>query len=72
MVLDDPAAFLADKGYAFPFAVDTEDDAVWGIVKGTSTLPQTIVLDRNGVVTYNQIKSVTPEMLDALYAQAAE
>ena len=71
LVTDDPAAFLADKGWSLPFAVDTADDSLWGIVNGSSTLPQTIVLDRNGVVVYNQKGSVTPELLEALYAQAS-
>ena len=71
IVTDDPAEFLADKGWTIPFAVDTEDDMLWSIVDGSSTLPQTIVLDRNGVVVYNQKGSVTPEVLAALYEQAA-
>jgi thiol-disulfide isomerase/thioredoxin/Fe-S-cluster-containing hydrogenase component 2 len=71
IVTDDPAEFLADKGWVIPFTVDTEDDTLWKIVNGSSTLPQTIVLDRNGTVIYNQKGSVTPEMLAALYEQAA-
>jgi thiol-disulfide isomerase/thioredoxin len=71
MVTDDPKEYLADKDYSFPFALDTEDDLVWNIVNGSSTLPQTIVLDRNGVVIYNQKGSVTPEVLAALYKQAS-
>jgi thiol-disulfide isomerase/thioredoxin len=71
LVTDDPAEFLADKGWTIPFAVDTEDDMLWSIVDGSSTLPQTIVLDRNGIVIYNQKGSVTPEVLAALYEQAA-
>ena len=71
IVTDDPAEFLAAKGWTIPFAVDTEDDMLWSIVDGSSTLPQTIVLDRNGVVIYNQKGSVTPEVLAALYEQAA-
>ena len=71
VVTDDPAEYLADKGWRLPFAVDTEDDTVWKIVNGSSTLPQTIVLDRNGVVIYNQKGSVTPEVLAALYEQAS-
>ena len=71
LVTDDPDAFLAGKDYALPFAMDTPDDLVWRIVDGSSTLPQTIVLDRNGVVIYNQKGSVTPTMLEALYARAA-
>ena len=71
IVTDDPAEFLAGKEYRISFAVDTEDDSIWRIVNGSSTLPQTIVLDRNGVVIYNQKGSVTPELLAALYAQAS-
>lgn len=53
-----------------PMAVDTDDDLVFGIVGGSSTLPQTIVLNRRGEVIYNEVRSVTPEMLAALYEQA--
>lgn len=66
-----PKEYLSDKGYAIAFALDTDDDYVWQIVNGASTLPQTIVLDRNGVVVYNQKGSVTPEILAALYEQAS-
>ena len=71
IVTDEPDEYLSDKDYAIPFALDTEDDYVWQIVNGASTLPQTIVLDRNGIVIYNQKGSVTPEMLTALYEQAS-
>ncbi|MBR0388160.1 MAG: hypothetical protein IJH85_10240, partial [Clostridia bacterium] len=66
LVTMDPVAFIADKGFAMPFATDT-GDAVNTIVGGTGTLPQTIVLNRKGEVVYNQIGSVTPEVLAALY-----
>ena len=72
MVVDDPEEYLADKGWTIPFAVDTEDSMVWNIVDGSSTLPQTIVLNRRGEVIYNQKGSVTPEMLAAFYEQASE
>ena len=52
--------------------MDTEDDTLWKIVNGSSTLPQTIVLDRNGTVIYNQKGSVTPEVLAALYEKASQ
>lgn len=71
IVTDDPAEFLADKGYEMPFAVDGEDNALWTVVNGSSSLPQTIVLDRNGVVIYNQQGSVTAEVLETLYEQAS-
>jgi len=69
LVTADPVAFIADKGFAMPFATDT-DDAVNTIVGGTGTLPQTVVLNRRGEVVYNQIGSVTPEVLAALYDEA--
>ena len=71
IVTDDPAGFLAGRGWDIPFAVDTEDDLLWNIVGGSSTLPQTIVLDRSGRVIYNRKGSVTPEMLKTLYEQAS-
>ena len=71
IVTDDPAEFISDKGWSISFAVDTDDDAFWEIVNGSSTLPQTIVLDRNGTIIYNQKGSVTPEALAALYEQAS-
>ena len=70
MVMDDPAEYLADKGYAMPFATDDDDDTVAEIVGSTGTFPQTIVLNRRGEVVYNKIGSVTPEMLSALYDEA--
>jgi hypothetical protein len=72
IVTDDPAEFLKDKGWEIPFVVDTDDDQLWKIVNGSSTLPQTIVLDKDVIVVYNQKESVTPEMLEALYEQAEQ
>ena len=71
MILDDPEEYLSGKGYAMPFATDT-DDAVWDAVGGSATLPQTVVLNRRGEVVYNTPGSVTEELLETLYAEAAE
>lgn len=68
---DDPAAFVENKGYTIPFAVDGDDNAVWKAVGGTSSMPQTIVLDRNGIVIYNKRGSVDKALLDSLYEQAS-
>ena len=70
LVTDDPREYLEDKGYAMLFATDDNEDTVVNIVGGTGTLPQTVVLDRGGKVTYNDIGSVTPELLQALYEDA--
>ena len=69
MVIDDPAEFLADKGYDMSFATDS-DNTVAEIVGSTNTFPQTIVLNRRGEVVYNKIGSITPEILSALYDEA--
>ncbi|MBR4539431.1 MAG: redoxin family protein [Clostridia bacterium] len=71
LVTDDPEEYLADRGYSMPFATDAEDQ-VARIVGSSGVLPQTIVLNRRGEVIYNQVGSVTEEMLAALYAQVDE
>ncbi|MCR4818776.1 MAG: redoxin family protein [Fretibacterium sp.] len=70
LTTDSPAEYVAKKGWIIPFAVDTEEDLVWAVVNGSSTIPQTIVLNRKGEVIYNQAGSVTAEMLAALYERA--
>ena len=70
MQIEDPADYLAKQGYDMPCATDPDGDPVKRIVGGTSTLPQTVVLNRRGEVVYNSIKSVTPEILEALFTEA--
>ena len=70
LVTDEPADYLAGKGYTLPFCVDTDDDTIFEIVNGGATLPQTIVLNRRGEVVYNKVGSVTKDMLEALYEEA--
>lgn len=69
-VTDDPAGYLAGKGYTIPFATDSQDERLFKIVHGSATLPQTIVLNRSGEVVYNKVGSVTKEALEALYDTA--
>ena len=71
LLTEDPAAWLAEREYGFSFAVDTEDEQIRQLVNGSSTLPQTVVLNRRGEVIYNRKGSVTPELLAALYEEAA-
>ena len=70
LTMDSVEDYLKDKDWAMLVAVDTDDDAIWNLVGGSSTLPQTIVLNRKGEVVYNETRSLTPEMLEALYGQA--
>lgn len=72
MSKDDIPAYLSDKGWDnIVFALDTKEKLVWEIVGGGPAMPQTIVLDREGRVIYNQVGSVTPELLESLYKKAA-
>lgn len=70
-VSEDVEEFLEDKGWDIPFAIDEDGEGVFRVTGGSNTLPQTIVLNRKGEVIYNEIRSVTPEMLEKLYVQAA-
>ena len=60
------------KDWVMPFAVENDDEVIWDLVGGTTAMPQTIVLNRHGEVIFNQRGSVTAEMLEKLYEQAAE
>lgn len=70
-VSEDVEEFLEDKGWDIPFTIDEDGEGVFRVTGGSNTLPQTIVLNRKGEVIYNEIRSVTPEMLEKLYEQAA-
>ncbi|MBO7662860.1 MAG: redoxin domain-containing protein, partial [Clostridia bacterium] len=70
-VTEDPAQYLAGKGFSISFAVDSADERLFKIVRGSASLPQTVVLNRKGEVVYNQVRSVTPEQLNALYEEAS-
>ena len=68
LVTDDVAAYLSQYEYTLPFALDENGTA--GKLLGVSTmLPHTIILDSNGVVTYNAAGSLTHEELEALVTQ---
>nr|MCR5734829.1 redoxin family protein [Lachnospiraceae bacterium] len=71
LVTDDVEKFLSDKGWDMPFTVDDEENGIFEKTNGSGVLPQTIVLNRKGEVIYNEIRSVTSEMLEQLYEQAA-
>ena len=72
MTIEDPVSYAEKYEDGFLFATEGEGDPVKAIVGGTDTLPQTIVLNREGIVIYNSEKSVTPEMLESLWEKASE
>ena len=56
------SAWLSDYSYTIPFAVD-EDGSVSELLNASTVLPQTIVIGKDGVVTYNKSGSLTYEEL---------
>ena len=69
----EPDDYVRSKGWddwLLPFALDDDDDTIFEIVNGSTTLPQTIVLNRKGEVIYNMVGSVTPAMLESLFREA--
>ena len=61
--------YLAGFEYTLPFAQDETGDV--GKLLGVSTmLPHTIIIDANGVVTYNAAGSLNYEELQAFVNQA--
>jgi thiol-disulfide isomerase/thioredoxin/ferredoxin len=64
LVTDDVEAFLAQEGYTMPFALD-EDGSIIENLGGSTMLPMTVIIDADGIITYNKVGSVTYEFLDA-------
>ena len=71
MTTEDVNEYLADKGWDIQFTIDDDNESIFRIVNGSLALPQTIVLNRKGEVIYNKVGSVTEEMLQQLYDEAA-
>ena len=69
MITDDVSKFLSGYDYSFPFAID-ETGGVIASLGGSVMLPQTVVVNGDGVVTYNQVGSVTAEKLEKLVQEA--
>lgn len=69
LVTDDVEGYLANFDYQLPFALDA-DGTVIKSFGGSTMLPQTIIIDPSGVITYNAVGSVTLEKLESLLAAA--
>ncbi len=70
LVTDDVEEYLSNFDYTLPFALD--EGGVITSFGGSTMLPQTVVLDRNGVIVYNKVGSVTYELLEETVLQAQE
>ncbi len=51
------------KNYGITWAYDDEDGSYFKSLGGGDTLPMTVIVDENGIITYNSPKSVTYESL---------
>lgn len=70
LVTDDVEAYLAGFDYQIPFALD-ESGSIIKSFGGSTMLPQTVVIDANGVITYNATGSLTYEKLESLFRAAS-
>ena len=61
-VTTDVPLWLSDYSYKIPFAVD-EDRSISELLNASTVLPQTIVVSKDGIVTYNKSGSLTYEEL---------
>lgn len=65
LITDDVEAYLQKMGYTMPFGLDETGDVITSL-GGSTMLPMTVILDRDGIVSYNQVGSVTYEKLESL------
>ena len=70
MVTDDVETYLSQFDYQIPFGLDATGEIIASF-NGSTMLPQTVVIDADGIITYNSVGSVTYEMLEKLMSEAA-
>jgi hypothetical protein len=63
--------FLADKGWDhLDFALDSKEKGLFQLLNASDAMPQTIVVNPRGVITYNAQTPLTFEKLEILYQEA--
>ena len=70
-VTADVSDYLSAYSYEIPFAVDG-DGSLSAALNASTVLPQTIILDPDGVVTYNQPGALSYEALLELIKEASD
>ncbi len=65
LVTDDVQEFLNREGYALLFGQDT-DGTVMSRFGGSTQLPMTVIVDRDGTIRYNRVGSLSYERLEEL------
>ena len=68
LVTEDVEAYLSKYNYSLSFALDDENDVI-PLYGGSMMLPQTVIVDANGIVAYNAVGSLTQEKLEQLLAE---
>ena len=69
LVTDDVEGYLSAYDYVLPFGLD-ENGAIIASFGGSTVLPQTVVIDPHGVITYNSTSSMTYDKLAELVQKA--
>lgn len=65
LVTDDVMKYLSNYDYEITFGIDETGDVIKSF-GGSTMLPHTIVINENGVITYNSVDSITYEKLESL------
>lgn len=65
LVTDDVEGYLAGYSYKMPFALDAAGEVITTF-GGSTMLPHTVIVDEQGLITYNAVGSLTLEKLEAL------
>ena len=68
-VTADVESWLADFSYSISFAVD-EDGRLSAALNSSAVLPQTVIIDADGVVTYNRSGALSYKELEELVSAA--
>ena len=70
-VTEDVQDYLSAFSYSIPFAVD-EDGSLSELLDASTVLPQTVIIGPDGIVTYNQVGSLSYEELSGLVDKAKQ
>jgi len=65
LITDNVEAYLANFDYDLPFALDETGEIIKSF-GGSTMLPQTIIVNEAGIITYNAVGSLTKEKLEYL------
>ena len=70
-VTTDVSEYLSEFSYEIPFAVD-EDGSLGAALNASTVLPQTVIVNADGIVTYNRSGSLSYEKLKKLISEAGK